>query len=613
MNLVDEKVPLKNQGLVLVGGKNGAGKSSIFIEGPYYALYGRSFKYGDRPGDEVVNDYISEGEDSYVKLLMDVDGVEYTIVRARSSAEYPLGLSVYHNGKDLSRGTSDATQELVNSLIGMGPVAFAHSVVFSSNILKFPTLKDSEKKEVFDELLQLQVLTTALEETKAILKKLKDAKKSGVEKKKFVTETIKRLAEDEAGTSTELSLWESGRVDRIEALKEIIWDFDKKLKKLKEQEDGLGAKLADAKTREKKLDKAYGEMEDLISEERDSLFKAEVTYSGEYNRLSNEGHSLENEKSRLLKLLNQGKCPTCQQPMSGSTLSDDVETVDMKLSKVKAKLEVLAAIREDLDEAASGVNEAKAQLAVERSHLSEASLLVQTLTDKYDIACEEYEDAAKLQSKQEVNLSFEEKADNPYTLKLSGIQSSLKAERVRLKEVGEELAAIEEEIAEETILEHTFGPKGARLLMIRAALPLLNAEAMKVQSIMGTKLSVSFKLKSSEEAYGGSLVTEVFNPRGAKSYKGDSKGEQACVDWILLLSLLALVSSRGKKSISQAFYDEVFDGLDDENEVGVLNVLKDISSSKSSVFMLSHGTEEIGGQCDRVWTVSDGKLIQEAA
>ena len=48
-------VKLADQGRVLVVGANGAGKTALLIEGPYYALFGRSFEYGERPGDAVGN------------------------------------------------------------------------------------------------------------------------------------------------------------------------------------------------------------------------------------------------------------------------------------------------------------------------------------------------------------------------------------------------------------------------------------------------------------------------------------------------------------------------------------------------------------------------------
>ena len=514
-------------------------------------------------------------------------------------------------GKDLSRGTMNDTQEFINHLIGMGPAAFAHSVVFSKKVLKFPTLKDSEKKAIFDEILQLEVLDVGLNETKEVVKKLKEAKKTNTDKKKFLTASIERLQQEEKTTEAELNLWEGGRKERIEALKDIVADAEKEVSKLKKHVDTIHSKFSEAGKRLEKVRSAYDQMSALVREEEMKLSQAEVAYSKDRNRVLGEVELLNAEKVKITKLLSHGKCPTCQQSMSGSTLADDLDSIERKVSSLKTKLLACDELRTELDATESEIEEAKKQLSEEKAKISEVNTLTQKLRDNYDVAKEDYNDAVSEKTRQLTCLAFEEKASNPHKLKLESLQSSLSNDLADLTTVQDELAAIEVEIEEEDILEQAF--KGAKLLMIKTALPLLNAEAVKIQSIMGTKLSVTFRLKASEESYGGSLVTDVFNPQGAKNYKGDSDGEQACVDWILLLSLLSLVSSRGKKSINQAFYDEVFDSLDEENEMGVLNVLKDISSTKSSVFMLSHSAVEIGGQCDQIWTVENGDLFKEAA
>jgi DNA repair exonuclease SbcCD ATPase subunit len=54
LNVAEADVPLRDQGLVLIVGENGSGKSAIFTEGPLYGLYGESFRYGPKPGRDVI-------------------------------------------------------------------------------------------------------------------------------------------------------------------------------------------------------------------------------------------------------------------------------------------------------------------------------------------------------------------------------------------------------------------------------------------------------------------------------------------------------------------------------------------------------------------------------
>jgi DNA repair exonuclease SbcCD ATPase subunit len=612
MNVIDQEVPLKGQGLVFVVGKNGSGKSSMFIEGIYYALYGRSFKYKNPVGSKIVREACGD-EDSYVKLWLNVDGVDYEIVRARKSEEYPEGLSLFSGGLDLSRGTSEATQRFITELLGMGPSAFEHSVVFSAKILKFPMLKDSEKKAIFDEILQLEVLNKGLEDTKQVIKNLNGSKSILTERKRMLKQSLSDSKEELTTTQRDLSLWEGGREDRIKALKETIKGASVEVKKMVTRADTLRDKLDIKKNELSKLRKVCNKMQELVTEEFERTFEKEVQYtSGEF-ALTSAQKACNDEKSRLKKMVAQGKCGVCFQATTNATFEDEFSKINKKLKDLVLLAANLAKSREELDEAKDQINEAKSQLAEERAKIDPLERIVDSLDSDLEVLDEGISDAKKDLKVAEGRLESESSAENPYKPKLDGIIQRITDSEAGLSAAEDELNKVMVELESEDVIVKILGPKGARLHMISAALPMLNAEAEKTQLLMGTHLSVKFKLKSSTEAYGGNLVTEVFNPRGAASYEGDSAGEQACVDWILLLSMLGLVSSRGAKSFSQAFYDEVFDTLDEGNEMGVLNVLKDVSQTKSSVFILSHSAGEVGGQCDRVWTVDNGTLIREAA
>lgn len=613
MNLSDEEVPLEGQGLVLVVGKNGMGKSSMFVEGPYYALYGLSFKYKSPVGDKVVNEHAPDEEDSYVSLWLDVDGTEYQIVRSRKSKEYPPPLSVYSNGRDLSRGTAADTQEFINNLVGMGPSAFSHSVVFSSKILKFPTLKDSEKKEIFDEILQLEVLNQGLEETKKAIKALKEEKSGLNERKKFLTENIKTLEEDCINTKKDMKLWEMGRSDRLSALKSEYNRIDKEVEELSKKRDTLISKIDENKTKLDRKKGKYDKIESLISEEERSYYKLCSDHSSRYAAFCNSLEKEKSEKERISKLISSGHCSVCFQKTPESVFSDTLDKIESKIKDITAKTKGCLDEKKELDGTQKEIEEAKKQLSESKGEIRDLERLVLKLNEEAEGFSDTLSDKKAEKRGVETKLSTEASSENPHKVKSEGLEAQvLKAEK-DLEEVAKGISSVSEKIADEEVIETVLGSKGARLHLIQSALPLLNAEAEKTQLLMNTHLSVKFKLKSSEEAYGGNLVTEVFNPKGAKHYEGDSQGEQACVDWILLLSLLALVSSRGKKSVNQALYDEVFDALDEANEAGVLNVLKQVATTKSSVFILSHSADEIGGQCDRVWTVENGKLLKDCA
>lgn len=134
LGVSDTTVPYRDQGLVLITGENGNGKSSIFIEGPYFGLFGSSIRYGDKPSDLI----IKEGQNAFAVLHeVEIDGETYVIARCKRfkalvkkgltgdfvlpDREYPDGLSVWHNNQNEARGHTSDTQEWLESLYAMGP------------------------------------------------------------------------------------------------------------------------------------------------------------------------------------------------------------------------------------------------------------------------------------------------------------------------------------------------------------------------------------------------------------------------------------------------------------------------------------------------------------
>ena len=88
------KVPLDEQGLVLLQGQNGSGKSSLFsvLDNILYSTTTRDLKYKD-----LIN--IHHGKDYFAELKLHMDEVEYVIQQFRDHSVLGTGLKVFKKGE----------------------------------------------------------------------------------------------------------------------------------------------------------------------------------------------------------------------------------------------------------------------------------------------------------------------------------------------------------------------------------------------------------------------------------------------------------------------------------------------------------------------------------
>lgn len=604
-SIKEAEVDLESQGLVLITGKNGSGKSALYIDGVYYALYGESFRYGERPGDSIVRRFKESIEDSYVKITFSVDGDSYEIVRSRKHSVYPKGVSLFSDGKDISRGTAQETQKVIDDLLGMSPNTFKHSVIFEPNMLKFPSLSDTEKKAIFDELLQLACFEPALKETKEALKAAVALKKTAESNLKVLGENLISTQRKVSTALAEEGVWNSSRDDRLKAIQDLIDEETKKVAdislKISLVNKPPEIDVSKKEIKYQNLSKGIVDERNLLSADQRSAFAIKV-------KKETEIENLNKELKRLRNLSAEGKCHACGQPIKLNHNVDAIPETEKALNDASDILaETYTTIKSleerdlEIEEYTKKAVELKVEIEKSKESLNDYNSKMRNL---------EYE--KKLNEVEEANLRkrFESEANsvNPFSNTVQVCREEELSISEKISSISEDLKGICKVVEDETVLEELFGAKGAKLLMVQTALPLLNREAAKVQSIMGTDIKVSFELKDAKESFAGTLQVVVQNPKGAASYAGDSTGERSRVDIIILLSLLSLAASRGRKSFEQVFFDEVFENIDTIGQTGALAVIKDISSTKSSVFVISHTADELGGQCDKQILIDDGKI-----
>lgn len=563
-------VQLRDVGQMLIEGvnrddesasSNGAGKSTI-VDALVWCLYGVTTHEPSAQGNEVVNEL--RKINCEVKLSLLIGDQLWTIVRRRAwkKGGKAVQLQLHRMNPDAesfdhTKGTVRDTQAAIDKLVGMSMATFRHACVFGQGrAYRFSRLTDSEKKAVLDEMLGSEIYAKASQTA--------------------ADQLIQGERElDKAQTSLETAL-------------DSLKDARKRLDKLR-------ARAVDAKrVARSRRDKLEHELKLVVKElkrievpkDRDAALAiaeknmrdAETTWRKAMTAADASRVTLKQLESRRAKIssLRHTECVTCGQEIDEKHTKRQLDAIDEQIEMQGAKDHTA---NESLIDAKQRYDERK------------------EATRKLKAECEEAHEASRkrerLEYKQsELNQALLGEDTNDY----SELIVDEKERIAKLKRrVGKLRAFVDERkvtVEQLRFWQHGFGAKGLRSLMLDSCLPFLNAKLDAYTNAL-TAGNIEVEFKTQRELKGGGVREdfhiEVRNKHGSTRYNMNSIGERAKIDIIVGLALQDMAASRSKVPVNVAFFDEVFDGLDDRGIDRAVQVLSQLR--RESAFIISHKSE----------------------
>jgi DNA repair exonuclease SbcCD ATPase subunit len=137
-------------------GANGAGKSTIFLDGPYWVLTGKTI-LSQRPGTAIENWSLDKAS-VFGEVTLTIDDEEYVIKRGRN----PSVLTI--NGRTVE-------QVEIDKLIPLSDSALRRTLLLGQRSQMFLDLRPEEKSRLFSETLDLDVWLRASDNAGIELKK----------------------------------------------------------------------------------------------------------------------------------------------------------------------------------------------------------------------------------------------------------------------------------------------------------------------------------------------------------------------------------------------------------------------------------------------------------
>lgn len=573
-------VDLENQGLVVVTGRNGQGKTSIFLEAISWLLYGSSFEYGAMPGALVRNRHVEAATlvSGVIKTATDTWKVE----RRRTKSNGTLALKrLLPNGawEDAEQTTPSLTQEKLETIWGRDLQTFLNSGMFTSDVLRYPDLGDDQKKVIIDRLINATSVKGAYERVTGRLSDL-------TEKLQYANGAVAVHREMEDKLVTRI------RVEQVKS-EDFEEEHSGKREKAQKRREKIAAllssiplEIADA---EKELAMATERL-GVLAPKLDRVAAALADLKVEQGKVSTELRLKREEMSRQQKLEDAGKCPIC---------SSDIQHMTTGLPFLKSVILVLTSRGEEMATVHDQLRERHDTLQSKVFKLQQSEKAAnRTLSSLRD-------ELTRLQGEDSKLIIEVDDATNPHIERVKSYKKQLAEERVNLALRKEEAEQLQLEIGNLNVLKEAYGSKGLRTLLLEDALPFLTDRIAEKMTAIGCPIQVSLEINAA-----GKLTVNVDNPAGAGRYHGSSAGERRLIDLALLFSFFEFYAEQSGGYPPQIIFDEAFEKVDEgwQEQLGIL--LRGYTDKGVSVFFISHSASRLEGMADQVWTVVNGVLHQ---
>ena len=532
-NLFTE-IDLNKTTSTLIVGENGAGKSTI-LDALTFALFGKPFRKVNKP--QLLNSITQKSLS--VEIEFDIGSNKYKIVRGLK----PNVFEVYMNDSLLNQSAEmkDYQEILERQILKLNFKSFCQVVVLgSASFVPFMQLPGGQRREVIEDLLDLQIFTT-------MNSLLKDKVASNNEQlsdistdQKVVTEKLKIIQQhlQEKQNSNDKIVTE--KIDRIRDTVVQVENLQKKHFELKIEVENEKEKISDSDSITSKIQKLE-QLKHQI-EAKKALIENDIKFF----------HKHEN-------------CPTCTQAISSEfrertvlNKTNEIENIDNGLVDLAKKYDEMSARLTEIMNIKSSINDK--QMEMIRINSTIDSLI------KY-----------KEQLEKEIN-SINKDHEVDEDTKLSSLQEELDSIATRYNDSMDEKQIL-------TAASYLLKDGGIKARIIKQYVPVINKLINKYLSSMD--FFVQFEL---DEEFNETIKSRF---RDEFSYASFSEGEKMRINLAILFTWRSVAKLRNSVSTNLLILDEVMDSsLDSNGTEEFLKILNNLTSD-TNTFIISHKGDQL--------------------
>lgn len=517
----------------LIIGENGAGKST-FLDALSFALYGRAFRNINKP--QLINTINNSG--LMVEAEFRTDGSDWVVCRGVK----PDVFEIYRDDKlvDQESSSRDYQAYLEQEVLKMSHKAFKQVVVLgSSDYVPFMALKTNDRREVIEDIIDIQIFTVMA----AMLKRRTDKTKDDI---RIVGNNLEQLKKS-------LTIHRDYQSSFEENHAQIVSD----IRNDQEDKRSLVVKLSE----EIEEHRTLNEQRSLRIADRSNVISSLDDMEKLWGALSSRQSSLKREVEFLRT---NDVCPTCTQDIAADFKSDAMS---------KRSKEILKLI-EGLDKVDNHVTSLRNQVGTMTDIANEirsSQTAVQNLEREILFIERQVEDLER---------KIEDQENKSSTNTSKGLINDLSVAIRNEARVIEQLYEKNEVHEYATILLKDTGIK-ARLL--KKYIPIINQLINKYLHAMN--FFIQFEL---DENFNETIKSPY---RDNFSYPSFSEGEKLRINLAILFTWRDIATMRNSMSTNLLIMDEIFDSsLDDSGVEDFLKILEELTG-ETNIFVISHKSQ----------------------
>ena len=523
------EIQLDKKPTTLIIGENGAGKSTI-LDALCFSLFGKPFRTISK--SQMVNSVNNSA--TVVEVEFSIGSREYKVVRGIK----PNSFEIYQNGILMNQNANarDYQKILEQQILGLNYRSFTQVVILgSSTFVPFMQLKARHRREVVEEILDIQIFSTM----NMLLKS----------KIKVILDDIREADHQYELMDSKINLQENHIKDMkqnkdkiIKQKKDIIEENQKELQKRKEKENLL-----------------QNENNDLL----ESLVGEDKTVSKK-DKLKDLHFSIKDKHSRSQKMIKffeeNDDCPTCEQHIDEEF---KCRTIDNKIAESRELDEGLLKLTDEMSKVDIKLKDYK---TIAKKIRENEVLIAQTNASILELE--------KYNTKIETELNEISKD----TIGKTDIEK-LEIFKINLEKVTKHKSKLREDKLYAETSKIMLQDTGIKTKIIKQYLPIMNKLINKYLTSM--EFYVNFTLDENFEETIKSRYRDEF------TYASFSEGEKMRIDLALLFTWRAIAKMKNSVNTNLLMLDEIFDSsLDGTGTDEFLKILNTLSGE--NIFVISH-------------------------
>lgn len=537
------EIDLNSYRKTLSVGTNGSGKSSCILDSIVFALYGKPFRKTNKPN--LINS-VNKGN-LVVEIEFSIGGREYKVIRGSK----PNVFEIYCNGVLVNQDakSKDYQEYLEKYILKVNYKSFINVVILgSARYNPFMGMSAADRRNIIEELLDIQVFSTMNVLAKDKLSKIKDQ--------------LNDLKYNIELTNEKIELQKQNIQNHKNSTKKEIAEKNQEIENSKKQVEEIQKNVS------------------LIQKHNDQLLKAicdESMVKTKKSKLLLLESKLEETTSKCKKNIdffkNNDNCPTCKQHIDihikeeqikineskKNELLNGSDKLNQELIKVKDRLLQISFINDKILE-----------------HNSEIIRLNASVTEIQKYIQKEFENMQKISDQ----FNYIEETDDKL--------NSLNKELLEYISEQEELSNMKK-YYDFCLLMLKDG--GIKTRIIKQYLPIMNKLINTFLSQMN--FFVNFNIDENFDEVIKSRHRDEFR------YENFSEGEKLRIDLAILFAFRQIAKMKNSVNTNLMIFDETLDSALDLNGIEQFMDLIDSLDRNTNVIVISHKGDSMGDRFDR--------------